>query len=171
MACRGVLFAIEKKLAEKIESMKRENIVEFIQEEIEEEFFSKTPEYVAELDKSWDAAHRTFSNSTMTFKKEGNYPLNHLILGASVIYGDKESEADYIVTINSPKIVKDIYKTLSLLTESDFREKYFAMDENACGFSLTDEDCTYTWDWINGTIPFWKTASEKNFFVIFTVDQ
>ena len=172
MACRGVLFAIEEKLANQLKSMERKDVVEFIQEEIEEEFFDEKPEYVAELDKSWDAMHRMFSKDENDFtSKEGEYPFNYLIMGSQVIYGDKDEENDYIVTLKTPRQVQDIYQAVNTLNESVFKEKYYAIDETAYGFPLTDEDCANTWEWLKWTIPFWKTASGKELFVIFTVDQ
>lgn len=41
MGCRGVLFAIDEDLANQLKAMKLDDLVEFIQEDIEEEFFNE----------------------------------------------------------------------------------------------------------------------------------
>ena len=171
MSCLGVLFAIDGQMEQKLLGIDRSEVVDFLQEEIEEVFFTEYPDMKAELDKSWDAIHRAFSNSTMTFEKKGDYPLNHVILGASVVYGDGEDEDDYVITINPPEIVKDVYEALSSLTESGFREKYFSIDPDEYGFPLTDEDFGYSWEYLESTLPFWKSAAEANKYVVFSVDQ
>ena len=41
MSCLGVLFSIDGSEAEKLKKMEREDIVEYIQEEIEEVYFNE----------------------------------------------------------------------------------------------------------------------------------
>jgi len=171
MACRGVLFAINEEIKEKLLSVGRTEIVEHIVEEIEEVFFENNRDGLAEVDKAWDAIQRAFSNGKLLFTKEGEYPLNHLIFGESVLYGDRDDEDDYIVTLNNPQMVKDIYRALEMLDESSFKQKYQAIDESEYGLPMGDDDFQYTWDWLKDTLLFWKMASEQNLYVIFTVDQ
>jgi hypothetical protein len=159
-------------MVDRLKSLERDAVVEFIQEDIEEIFFDNSREYLAELDKSWDALQRMFSKNWNDLgSKDGEYPFNHLIFGSQVIYGDLVGEDDYIVTLKSQQQVHDIAKVVDTLTEAVFKEKYYAIDQAAYGYPLSEEDCEYTWDWFTRSIPFWKKASEENLFVIFTVDQ
>jgi len=169
MSCRGVLFAIDEKLVTQLKSMERDDLVDFIADNVEEEFFAEKPEYVAELDKSWDAIRRSFLADHDLTAKEGDYPLSHIIFGSEVLYGDNDGE-DYVITLKTPQQVQDISKALEKLTKSSFKEKYYAIDETAYGFPLDDEDYEYTWNWLRDTMPFWRKASKNNLFVIFTVD-
>ena len=73
-------------------------MADFISNEIEEEFFTEKLEYVAELDKSWDAIRRSFLADNDLTAKEGDYPLSHIIFGSEVLYGDND-EDDYIITV------------------------------------------------------------------------
>jgi len=169
MACRGVLFAIDEKLVAQLKSMERDDLVDFISNDVEEELFAEKPEYVAELDKSWDAIRRSFLANNDLTAKEGNYPLSHIIFGSEVLYGDND-EDDYIITLKTPQQVQDISNALEKFTKSEFKEKYYSIDEASYGFPLVDEDCEYSWNWLKDTIPFWRRASKDNLFVIFTVD-
>ena len=171
MGCLGVTFAIDEKVKDTLISMKRSKIVDYIKDEIEETFFAEKSEYMAEYDKSWDATHRAFSNGKLRFEKDGDYPLNHLIFGEHVLYGDGENEEDYIVTLTSPAVVKDIYLALVQLKESNFRKKYYLIDEKEYDFPMSEEDFGYSWGWLHKSLAFWKIASEQNLYVIFTVDQ
>ena len=171
MSCLGVMFAIDEKMKEKLLSMKRTEIVDYVKDELEGNFFEEKRTHLAEFDKSWDATQRAFSNGKLRFEKDGEYPLNHFICGERVLYGDGENEEDYIITLNSPAVVKDIYSALKLLDESTFRAKYDLIDEVEYGFPKSEEDFHYSWSWLQTSIEFWKTASEQNLYVLFTVDQ
>jgi len=171
MGCLGVTFAIDEKTKDILLSMKRSEIVDYIIDEIEETFFAEKTEYTAEYDKSWDATHRAFSKGKLRFEKDGDYPLNHLIYGEHVLYGDGENEGDYIITLNNPAVVKDIYLALTQLDESNFRKKYYSIDEKEYGLPMSEEDFEYSWGWLRNSLTFWKIASEQNLYVIFTVDQ
>jgi len=171
MGCLGVTFAIDEKTKDTLLSMKRSEIVDYIADELEETFFAEKREYTAEYDKSWDATHRAFSNGKLRFEKDGSYPLNHLIYGEQVLYGDGEDEEDYIITLNNPAVVKDIYFALTQLDENSFREKYYLIDEKEYDFPMSEEDFEYSWGWLKSSLAFWKIASEQNLYVIFTVDQ
>ena len=173
MACRGVFFAIDEKIVQTLKKQSRADIVEYVQEEIEEVYFEKFRNQTAETDKAWDAMHRAFAESELEFNPaKGIYPGNIIVMGGEVLYGDKDGEEDYIITLKTPAQVKDIYDFLSRLSEAEFRDLYFKIDKDAYGPEFFgDLDCQYTWDWLSGTLEFWKNAAEKGLSVIFTVDQ
>ncbi len=57
------------------------------------------------------------------------------------------------------------------LTEKAFRRLYFAIDPEAYGYPLDEEDFAYTWENLSGSRPFWHSAAEKGLWVLFDVDQ
>ena len=172
MSCLGVFFAIDEKTVQTLKNEQRANIVDYIKDELEETYFENPELLLAETDKAWDAIHRAFSESELEFEPAtGIYPSNMIIMGGEVLYGDNDKEDDYIITLKNPLVVRDIYKFLSKLTEAEFRTMYFKIDESKYGFPVDEQDFKYTWNWLAGTIDFWKNASEKNLLVVFTVDQ
>jgi hypothetical protein len=134
--------------------------------EIEEKFFDEFPGRVCELDKSWDAIHRTLTDGKLEWTN-GTYPLNHFIMGGEVIY----FEQDYIMSLKTPEQVKDIFKSFDTVTMENFKDKYFKIDKDLYGDDLTEEDFDYTWSWFSQSRDFWKTAVEENRYVLFTADQ
>ena len=170
MSCRGVFFAIDDKTVETLRKMKKSDIVEYVQENIEEVYFEEFEHQVAEIDKAWDAIQRAFSESELNPEK-GSYPSNLIILGGEILYGLKEKEDDYIITLKNPAEVTDIYNFLSGLNKSTFKELYFKIDKDKYGFDVDEQDFEYTWTWLSGTIDFWMNSSNKKLSVIFTVDQ
>jgi len=103
--------------------------LEHIQEVIEEHYLSHEKQFAAESDKSWDAMHRAFSDGEMSWDG-GDYPLNHTVLAGELLYTD----SDYIMSLKTPKQVRDIAAALSGITEADFRR--FAPDRPAWLTSL-----------------------------------
>lgn len=167
MSCLGVLFSLDKEAVDKLKSFKSdEDRLDHLQMEIEEEYFNKYPEKLCELDKSWDAIHRTLTDGKLEWTN-GTYPLNHIILGGEILY----SKQDYIMTLKTPEQVQDIFKSFDLMTKETFKDKYFKIDKNLYGFETTNEDFEYTWDWFSQSRDFWRRATEDNQYVLFTADQ
>ena len=67
MGCLAVLFALNEQEAEKLLAVERSERADYMHEEIEENFWNEFPEYVCELDKSWDAMHRVLTDGTLNF--------------------------------------------------------------------------------------------------------
>jgi len=172
MACRGVFFSIDERTVQTLKKQDRADIVEYLVEEIEEVYFEEYENQVAEIDKAWDAVQRAFSESECDVNHlKGMYPSNMIILGGEMLYGDKDGEDDYIISLKNPAEVADIYKYISTLSEHEFRELYFKIDKEKYGFDVDEQDFSYTWSWLSETIAFWQIATEKKLSVIFTVDQ
>ena len=123
-----------------------------------------------DLDKAWDAIHRALTNGKLEYGGK-NPPGCWVILGGEVLRGDREGEEDYIVTCKNPHQAKRIYQFLQELTEEAFCKLYFAIDPEEYGFELSEEDFEYTWYYLSDSIPFWKSAAEKELWVLFDVDQ
>ncbi len=167
MACLGVLFSLDKEAVDTLKAFESdEERLLYLQEEIEETYFEKYPEKIAELDKSWDALHRSLTDGKLEWEN-GTFPLNHVILGGELIY----DEDDYIMSLKTPEQVSQIASEIEKIDEDTLKKGYENIDTKDYGFSLTDEDFEYTWNWFSGSKDFWKQAAEENRYVLFTVDQ
>ena len=167
MSCLGVLFSLEEKEVNKLKSFKSDDDrLDYLQQEIEAIYFEDFPERVAELDKSWDAIHRSLTDGKLGYTN-GSFPLNHVILGGEIIYFGK----DYIMTLKTPGQVKQISLEIDKISEEILKTGYYSIDEQDYGFPLSEDDFEYTWTWLDGSKEFWKLAAAENRFVLFTADQ
>ncbi len=165
MSCLGVLFSLDKKTVDRLKSFSDdEERLDYLQGDIEKIYFDENPEWVCELDKAWDAIHRTLTDGKLEWTN-GTYPLNHFILGGEILY----SQDDYIMTLKSPQQVSDIYNALASVTAEMFRPKYFQIDKSI--YETSDEDLEYTWEWFDQSREFWKRAAADGRYVLFTADQ
>jgi hypothetical protein len=165
MSYLGVLFSLDKKTVDQLKSFSDdEDRLDYLQGDIEEIYFEDHPEWVCELDKAWDAIHRTLTDGNLEWKN-GEYPLNHFILGGEILY----SQDDYIISLKSPQQVSDIYNALAKVTAEQFKEKYLRIDKKA--YETSDEDLEYTWEWFDQSREFWKRAAADQRYVLFTADQ
>ena len=172
MSCLGVFFAIDEKTTDTLIKMDRQYIVNYIQGEIEEIYFGEYKSQVAEIGKAWDAIQRAFSESECEVGIiKGSYPSNMIILGGRILYGDKDGEEDYIISLKNYTEVAAIYEFLSGLNKAEFRELYYKIDKDKYGFDVDEQDFEHTWEWLSGTVEFWRNAMDKQLSVIFTVDQ
>jgi hypothetical protein len=167
MSCLGVHFSLSSAEVEKLRACTDDAArLEYLQEEIEEEFWAEHPDWVAQSDKAWDAMHRVLADGTMDLDG-GEYPLNSVVLGGISLYG----KSDYIMSLKDPKTVADVAAALPGVTEEAFRTKYFAIDPDDYGFPVTDEDFEYTWQWFQEVREVWLKAASEGRWVLFTADQ
>jgi hypothetical protein len=167
MSCLGVHFALTDSEVKKIKSMDDEqDRLEYLTEEIEEQYLEGDKEFAGESDKAWDAMHRALSDGELTWDG-GKYPCNHVVLGGELLYTDD----DYIMSLKNPSQVRDIFNAIEKIDIDDFRNKYFKIDPEDYGFELTEEDFEYTWDWFQNVRQLYKRAADNNRFVLFTADQ
>ena len=99
MAGRGVLFTITDTDVQQLLSARQatdaDDEVMAVVEEIEERWDEN---WLYETDKAWDAIHRCLTDGQLEYEN-GEYPLNHCILGGTQLYaGD-----DYIISLKSPQ--------------------------------------------------------------------
>jgi hypothetical protein len=167
MSCLGVHFALTEKEAAHLRSLDDEQErLAHVQEEIEETYLGEHRDLTAESDKSWDAMHRALSDGQLSWDG-GQYPLNHTVLAGEILY----TESDYIMSLKTPKQVRDIAAALPAITEEEFRRRYFAIDAKSYGSPLSDEDFRYTWDSFQGVRDLYTRAAQAGRFVLFTADQ
>ena len=164
MGCLGTLFALEenKVIALKSESDDRARL-SYVQEVIESTFYVSHENWLVELDKAWDAIHRTLTDGKLGWHN-GSFPFSHAILGGEKFY----QLDDYIVTLKTPAEVKEIAKTLLAVEEHRFKQNYFQIDAADYGMPTTDEDYEYTWAYFGEMREFYRRAAEAGRFVLFT---
>jgi len=165
MSVLAVLFSLDNETISLLKSFEEDaDRLAYLQEEIEESYFSCHPTRLAELDKSWDALHRSLTNGLLTWTN-GSYPLNHVILGGERIY----QKTDYIMVLKTPQQVKDIYSVIQSISKAELQNGYNKITEDYG--VLDDDDFEYTWEWFSKSFEFWRLAAIEDRYVLFTVDQ
>ena len=180
MGCLAVLFALNEQEVENLLAVKRSVRSEYMREEIEEEFWDEFPEYVCELDKSWDAMHRMLTDGNLNFENKFQ-PLCNVIFGGELVYGltrqpsgeviISEGEEDEYMILKTPEQVAEVAKELPQRTKEECRKCYDMIDPEDYGEQPDEEDFEYTWEYLQDSFDFWKRAAEEGRYVLFTVDR
>ena len=140
MSCLGVHFSLSEKEVDHLRSIEDEkDRLNHVESVIETTYMNENPERVAESDKAWDAMHRALADGQLSWDG-GAYPLNHVVLGGELLY----TEPDYIMSLKTPRQVRDIAAALPVLTRENFCLRYDGIDTESYGFPLSDEDFEYT---------------------------
>lgn len=166
MAARGVHFALTDGEVRELESQgDDEGRLEYVQNEIEEEFFESRQDDLAETDKAWDAIHRCLTDGTLGCAS-GSL-LEIVVLGGKSLY----SGDDYIMTLKQAGEVRAVGPHLARITELEFRAYYDKIDPEEYDGEIGDDDFGYTWQNFVALREFWDRAADKGRSVLFTVDQ
>jgi Domain of unknown function (DUF1877) len=167
MGCLGVHFALSADEAARLKSFATDaERLEFLTEELEENYFGEHDDLLAQSDKAWDGIHRTLTDGRFAYDN-GEYPLNHVIMGGEILYGN----SDYIMVLKTPQHVVDIARAIQSITEEDFKSRYRKIDQRECDWPLSKDDCNYSWDWFQGVRDLFQRAAKENRFVLFTASQ
>jgi len=165
MSCLGVHFALTTEEVAHLRALSDEHArLEHLQEIIEPHYFEKAPEFTAESYKSWDAMHRILADGKWD---SGEYALGHVVLVGERLY----TAPDYIISLKTPEQVRDIAAALQGITESDFRRRYFAIDDANYGCPLSEEDLDNTWLCFQSVRELYQHAASDGRSVLFTADQ
>jgi len=164
MTARAVLFAItDNDLSQLQAATTDRERINYVREVIEERWEHG---YLCELDKAWDALHRSLTDGRLDFGN-GTFPLNAAVLGAVRLTTDDS----YIITLTPRQMVTAVSDALASVTEADIRRGYRSIDPSDYGPEYGDDDLTYTLGWFEELPAFWKKAAATGRSVIFTVDQ
>ena len=167
MACLGVLFSIDQTTVELIRQLpSEEERVDYVKEVIEEDYFKNQPQWIAELDKSWDALHRSLTDGQLAWDN-GEYPLSHVIFGGEILCAN----GSYVIVLKTKEQVAEIASAVDKVTKRRLRAQYFLLDAEEYDGEVDEEDFEYTWQWFEDSKAFWQKAAEENRSVLFTVDQ
>ena len=165
----GVLFAVPAETVEHIRSLPMPERPVYISEELEDLYFEDYPERTAELDKAWDAVHRSLTDGSLCFDCK-EYPLGGVILGGELLYYDGEEYDDYIITAKSPLEVSHLAEGLEKLTKAQFKRGYDSIDDTYPE-PKSKEDMEYSWEYLEDAVPFFRHAAGQGLWVLFTADQ
>ncbi len=167
MACLGVHFALAEEDVTALRDIEDEDErLSYLQENIEGRYLAEPVDYAAESDKAWDAMHRVLADGLLTWDG-GNYPLNHAVLAGELLY----TSSGYIMSLKTPTQVVEIAAALDLLSETDFRAKYYSIPANDYCDELSEKDLAYTWHWFQNVRKLFRIAANQNRHVLFTADQ
>lgn len=167
MSCLGVHYALTAEEVARLRACDDDSErLEYLQESIEEDYFAHHPDLLAESDKSWDAMHRALGDGQLSYTS-GPDPLRLTVLGGERLY----FEEDYLMSLKTPAEVKSVARALLPITEADFRRRYDAIDPDVYGFPKSDDDFSYTWEWLRGVRDFYQRAAALDCYVLFTADQ
>ncbi|MCC5474523.1 YfbM family protein [Streptomyces sp. NPDC059680] len=163
MAARAVLFALDGGAAERLLACQDGDELMQLVEEIEERW---DLDHLFELDKSWDALHRCFTDGDLAFDN-GHFPLSHVILGGVPLH---ESD-DYIVCYVTAEQVREVAAALEPLDGQWLCDRFSTLTFNAYQGTADAEDIAYTQAFLPGLKNFYRTAARNGRAAIFTVDQ
>jgi hypothetical protein len=160
MSGRGVLFAVEDDVLARLGDARDDNEVLAIVDEIEEQWDS---DHACELEKSWDAIHRSLTDGRLTFDN-GTAPLSLVILGGHRLLDG----ADRIVTAKAPDEVLAIAEALRTWDRARLRKGYDRIPKQDYG-DLDDEDFDYTWHFFVQAVELYRSAAREQRGVVFSV--
>jgi hypothetical protein len=166
MSCLGVHFALTEEEVAQLRSLNEPERLAHLQEVIEEEYLEGDKPYAAESDKAWDAMHRALADAELNWHG-GDYPLKHAVLAGELLY----TESDYIMSLKTPRQVRDVAAALLAIIEAEFLRRYFAINPDSYGLPLSEEDFACTWDWFQAVREFYQRAAHAGRYVLFTADQ
>ena len=161
MGCRGLHIALSNEQTARLTAAKHDADALEIIRAIEEEWDEP---HLQETDKSWDAMHRCLSDGSLNVQG-GEYPLNRCVLGGRQLYYG----GDHVISFVPAHEVVDVAETLKHVTESLFRERFFALA--AYEGPKDEDDFEYTWAYFEEVREFYARAATEQRAVAFSVDQ
>lgn len=161
MACLGVFFAVEDADAARLQAAPNDDGVMEIIEAIEDRWDES---WLYQIDKAWDALHRSLTDGTL---ESGDDALAMAVLGGLDLY----QAEDYFVILKTPQQCAAIARALSDFDQAKLRAGYNRIDLKEYEVPMSEEDFAYTWDWFDGLADFYQKAASAQRHVIFTVDQ
>jgi hypothetical protein len=162
MASRAVLFAIEAEVEQRLLGASGDAAVMEVIAAVEETW---DKEWLCQLDKAWDAIHRSLTDGKLEWDN-GMYPLNHAIIGGRQMYAGE----DYVVAYVQPDQVKDVAKALGLVNEAALKRGYDAIDPSDYHYAGWEDDFEYMLGWYQYLPGFYQKAASAERAAIFTVD-
>ena len=138
-----------------------EAVMEVI-EEVEEDWDRSN---LVETDKAWDAIHRALTDGALEWAN-GEYPLNHVILGGL----DLMEGEDYVAVLKSPDQVRDVADAIVAIDDVAMAGRYASIVPSDYAPEYGDDDRDYTVEWFGGVRTFYRTAAVADRWVLFTSD-
>jgi hypothetical protein len=160
MSGRGVLFAVDDDVLARLGDARDDAEVQAIVDDLEERW---EPGFTCELDKSWDAIHRSLTDGGLSFGN-GRPPLSLAVLGGHrLLDGDER-----IVTVKAPDEVHAIDAALRRWDRATLRQAYYRIPKQDYG-DLDEEDLDYTWAFFQKLVELYRAAARHERGVVFSV--
>jgi hypothetical protein len=161
----GVHFALSAADCKKLRGLKDpDERLALIYEDLEEKYLA-SDKWSFQLDKAWDALHRSLTDGRLLYGK-GPFPLAYAILGGEQLEVGKNGSACLL----TPEQVTAVATALADVTEPWLRKRYFAIDAEKYGSPVSEEDFEYTWSSFQGLPAFFSRAAAAKRAVLFSVD-
>lgn len=158
----GMHFALSAADEKRLLDTDEEERPDLVSNALEESY---SEEWTCDIDVSWDAIHRAFNDSELSYDLDE--PLQGVVFGGEPLTdGD-----DYVISYKDADEVKSIAAALREVTEADFRTAYFAIDPEAYEDDLTEDDFASCWRDLQELQAFYSRAATADRSVIFTVSQ
>jgi hypothetical protein len=122
-------------------------------------------DWLCETDKAWDAIHRAFDSSNLSWNFDE--PLQGVILGGKCVY----FRDDYLISYKSAEQVREIAAALSAVSSEDMAHRYDLIDAVKYQRDKGDKDRGYTLGWFEPVKNFYQKTAAAGRPVVFTVDQ
>jgi hypothetical protein len=161
MSGRGVLYAVDDDELARLGEAASDGEVRAIIASLEEKWDEP---WVCELDKAWDAIHRTLTDGRLAYDN-GTPPLSLAILGGARLHdGD-----DLIVTVKAPDEVIRVAHALRGWDRARFRQAYYRIPRQDYG-DLDEADLEYVWAYFEAMRPLWTSAARAERAMVFSVE-
>lgn len=121
-------------------------------------------EWLAEVDKSWDAMHRCLGDGSL---ESGPTPLAKCVLGDRQLHG----AGDYIVSYLPAGEVKTVAVALAGIEKEWLARRYETLEDTDYEGPIGADDFEYTWEYFSAARELFEKASREGRTMIFTVDQ
>lgn len=160
MSGRGVLYAIDDDVLAQLGEAPDDAAVLAIVGELEERWEAG---FTCELEKSWEAIHRTLSGGSLD-TSSGTRLERLAVLGGTCLVRDDET----IVSVKAPDQVQKLARLLAGWDRPRFRQAYYAIDRSEYG-DLDEEDLDYAWVFFERAVELYREAASVERAVVFSL--
>jgi len=122
--------------------------------------------FLLECGELWDPIHRCLNSGTLD-PSEGEFPLDHCILGGRQLYQGEDFEAILV----RPDIVAQVAEAIHALKVSEVRDRYFALDPVAFGRQPTEDEFERMWNKLFQIRELFEFAADERCAILFTVER
>lgn len=161
MSERAVYFSLTNEQAEELSHADKAELILDIVKRIEEDWDQN---WLFEIDKAWDALHRVLTEGGLIFGG-GEYPLNQVVLGSIQLL---QSDVG-LVSVIEANTASEIHQSLSKISESEFRSRYYRIDKDDYDGEISEDDLAYTLSSFHGLPQFFKKSADAGRDIILTV--
>lgn len=121
---------------------------------------------VLETGAAWDAIHRCLTEGTLD-PAEGEFPINHAILGGKRLHRGADFEAIMV----RPDIVPHVAEALHDQKRNDLHSRFMQLNPQDFGRDPTEREFDLTWNAMQQIRQLFEDAANERCAVLFTVER